>query len=132
MSTTNVYIVTVGEYSDYHICGVFSTEEAANAYARLHSTSRYSDQYEVEEWELDASDDVNLIAHGRRPWQVAFFKPDRPWVTTKDTVTEPYEEQAASGAPYWVIGVEAEDEASAIKIAAEKRAHLMAENVGIT
>lgn len=47
MSAT-IYVVTDGEYSDYHICGVFSTKVKAEKYC--------ADTREggVEEWLLDA------------------------------------------------------------------------------
>lgn len=42
-----VYIVTHGEYSDYHICAVFENKEKANAYQCCHPNTY------IEEWELD-------------------------------------------------------------------------------
>jgi hypothetical protein len=44
-----VYVVTSGEYSDYHICGVFSSEEKAKTYMGNAPEKRFS----VEEYELD-------------------------------------------------------------------------------
>jgi len=44
----NVYVVTTGDYSDYHIEAIFSTKELADEYVR-----RGGDEYEVDEWELD-------------------------------------------------------------------------------
>ncbi len=45
-----VYVVTSGEYSDYRIRGIFTTEEAANQYAAAVHGS-------VEEWDVDT---INL------------------------------------------------------------------------
>ena len=47
-----VYIVTEGEYSDYHIEEVFSTREKAESYIALHNTSSYG-YYQIEEYEID-------------------------------------------------------------------------------
>jgi len=46
---TKVYVVTSGEYSDYRIRGIFTTEEAANRYKE----SVGSDANDIGEWELD-------------------------------------------------------------------------------
>jgi hypothetical protein len=45
-----LYVVTKGCYSDYHIVGIFSTRESAQA-----CTSSESDEFssQIEEWELD-------------------------------------------------------------------------------
>ena len=43
-----IYIVTSGEYSDYHIDAVFSTKEKAKAYIQQKGT-----EYDIEEYELD-------------------------------------------------------------------------------
>ncbi|PKL76789.1 MAG: hypothetical protein CVV27_08445 [Candidatus Melainabacteria bacterium HGW-Melainabacteria-1] len=50
-----VYVVTSGEYSDYQIHGVFSTEELAQDYIDLCRTAgiwRYEDS-DIEEWPLN-------------------------------------------------------------------------------
>lgn len=47
-----VYVVSDGRYSEYHICGVFSTPEKAAVAKRLHASSNG-----VETWELDALPD---------------------------------------------------------------------------
>lgn len=57
-----IYIVTTGEYSDYSICGAFSTEEAAEAF-------RYYHNYDaVEEWDVDQ--EVPKFSKDRTPWRV--------------------------------------------------------------
>ena len=57
MST--VYVVTAGSYSDYHIEAMFSTREAADAYAAWYNGPSAEDgDYDnatVEEYELDAT-----------------------------------------------------------------------------
>lgn len=58
---TKIYVVTQGDYSDYGIEAVFSTEEKAKAYCRLHNTNQedgvsalnYRQEFCVEEYELD-------------------------------------------------------------------------------
>lgn len=48
-----VYIVTSGEYSDYGIDRVFSTEEKAKEWVDV-ITSMYGGNYDIEQYELDA------------------------------------------------------------------------------
>ena len=48
-----VYIVTSGEYSDYGIDRVFSTEEKAKEWVDV-ITSMYNGNYNIEQYELDA------------------------------------------------------------------------------
>lgn len=46
-----VYIVTVGEYSDYHIEAVFSNEEKASKYIKV--SKIHPSDVEIEEYEID-------------------------------------------------------------------------------
>ena len=48
-----VYIVTSGEYSDYGIYRVFSSEEKAKGWIEV-ITSMYGGNYNIEQYELDA------------------------------------------------------------------------------
>ena len=50
---SKVYIVTSGEYSDYGIDRVFSTEEKAKEWVDV-ITSMYDGNYNIEQYELDA------------------------------------------------------------------------------
>ena len=47
-----MYVVTQGEYSDYRITGIFSTEEKAKNYI-ANNKSEYSDYNDIEEFKLD-------------------------------------------------------------------------------
>lgn len=50
----NVFIVTQGEYSDYHICGVFDKKELAEQFISAFEDDRgYGDKMEIEEWNLN-------------------------------------------------------------------------------
>ena len=50
---SRVFIVTSGEYSDYGIDRVFSTEEKAKEWIKI-TTSMYGGNYNIEQYELDA------------------------------------------------------------------------------
>lgn len=58
---SKIYVVTDGEYSDYHIIGVCSTPERASVVATLYGGT-------VEEYELDRN--VDLMEHGYRMFKV--------------------------------------------------------------
>ena len=52
---SKAYVVTQGAYSDYHIVGVFTTEEDAKIYAdRINAATPYADA-DIEEYELDVA-----------------------------------------------------------------------------
>lgn len=56
----NVYIVTQGEYSSYHIVAVFRNREAAEAYADQYVSKHYwpaeVETFEVEDWPATKQD----------------------------------------------------------------------------
>lgn len=43
-----VYLVTEGDYSDYHVIGVYSTQEKANEAKELHMSTNDLEEYEVD------------------------------------------------------------------------------------
>lgn len=56
---SKVYVVTDGEYSDYHIEACFSTEKKAQEYIR--NAKKVNGNYyypDIEEWELDSNSDI--------------------------------------------------------------------------
>ena len=54
METKKVYVVTAGEYSDYHIVGIFDSREKAEEYINY---STYSDLNDIEEYNLNEPPD---------------------------------------------------------------------------
>lgn len=53
-----IFLVTSGEYSDYHIAAVFSTQELANEYVVKMKSD--GDEGSVEHWETDTEKDAVL------------------------------------------------------------------------
>ena len=43
MSEKEIYVVTEGSYSDYHICGVFTNKEKAENFVNIYN--KYSGDY---------------------------------------------------------------------------------------
>lgn len=118
-----VYIITRGDYSDYHICACFSTRKQAEE--RLHL---YGDgDAEIEEWDLDKA---IILPEGLIPWCVRMNKNDGEVFTARHVPLDEFEdrnyitEEKLRG-HFWYdtfeIYVLAKDEKHAIKIANEKR-----------
>lgn len=57
-----VFVVTIGEYDDYRIVGVFSTKEKAEGYGRRYPDPTFYGytRYSIEEWTVDLFDRVEL------------------------------------------------------------------------
>lgn len=55
---SKIYVVTEGEYSDYHIEACFSTKEKAQEYIKNAKKVNESYYYDIEEWELDSNSDI--------------------------------------------------------------------------
>jgi hypothetical protein len=125
---TKVFIVTSGEYSDYGISAVFSTEEGAQRFIDVRGTGRW-DYYQIEEYELDedapaaeslycanvntftGATDIDL-RENEEPGD------DRIKVDTAATF--------GGSAAYYVTWIMAKDAATARKIAGERYAQVMA------
>lgn len=70
-----IYVVTAGDYSDYQICGVFSSEDIAKKYIDSFKRGENSWSYnemEIEEWNLDPL--KKEIAKGYFPYFVRMAK----------------------------------------------------------
>lgn len=67
-----VYIITSGEYSDYHIEGVFLDKKKAEAFSKKASTDHYGANYDIEEFDTDDEMDMS-----RLPYHVSMY--DRKW-----------------------------------------------------
>lgn len=131
-----IYVITKGDYSDYHICAVATDPEKAERLAKI-----YTDRWEYAKVEeFDTEDCVDLLA-GRIPYEVGFM--------SNGDVLPGYPEKRADAADSWEPGVElyeprawspyerlfvrvlAKDPDTALKIAVDKRAQYLAEKAGI-
>jgi len=117
-----VYIVTSGIYSDYNICGVFSTEEKAEKYAADCEYSR-KDHVKVDEYTLDERKERRIY---------------RVFMTKEGEVNNIYPEllpergkllrDFGSYDKELCWDVDTEDRERAIKVVNEKRAQIIALN----
>lgn len=116
-----IYIVTDGIYSNYHVVGVYSTQEAAERAKVL-----YASDNDIEEFELDAMPDTpNDRLY---PYEVSIHKDGNVADVCRLSVVESWYPdrwfRSFSNAVVFII--RAQDEKHAVKIANEKRAHLIA------
>ena len=129
---TKIYVVTKGDYSDYTIHGVYSTEELADEAAVLYSDS--SDDAEVETYELD---DMPDHVPGQKPWTVRMDKGGNAYSTSRASVDcfDVYNSMCgpSGGTNSWDkspdamwFNVWAKDMKHAVKIANERRVQLIA------
>lgn len=127
-----VYVITKGSYSDYHICGVVTDQEAAEKLVKL-----YSDSHDDAEIEVFDTDRPLSYLTGRLPFKVYFYNAggchafscieDEDFKNNEITVFDhrpPYGSEMA-------VTVTTTDETHAIKIACDMRAQYLAEKAGI-
>lgn len=63
-----VYVITKGEYSDYHICAVATNQAKARMLAEF-----YSDKYDAAEVEEYDTKDVPDLTNGRSVFRICFM-----------------------------------------------------------
>lgn len=112
-----VYVITEGDYSDYHIVGVTLDWKKAEAYCRVARSDLYAP--EVEEFDTDLFDSIE----SRKPYSVIMYNDGR--VEAEEFDFEYSYEIAARHEVQrlgynlddnWIVHVLAEDEAHARKI----------------
>lgn len=120
-----IYVITKGEYSDYHICAVATDPAKADKLAEF-----YSDKHnpsEVEEFDTEAVPD---LTKGMTAFIVGFDK--RGEVRNVYEHPESWDDNITIYADCSVsMCVQANSKEDAIKIGAEKRAKFLAERMGL-
>ena len=127
-----VFIVTQGSYSDYHIVRVFSQRDLADEYVEAVNRGDPYGEAEVEVWTLD----TESIAHGRLYEGFWRLRHDTQEFTEISGDIPPGEVSVSIPAPdypydYW-IQVQSTDLDRTRKVLGERRAKYLAEQAGIT
>jgi len=124
VSKQTVYLVTDSEYSDYRVCGVFSTEEKAKRAQEFWNTDNTIEEYEID-CEFPDTRELNL-------WQVAMDSSGctpsghyGPFRISNDSVV--FEDRPSMGGDFMSFMVWAKDKSHALKIANERRLRHIAE-----
>ena len=121
-----VYVVTQGEYSEYHIVGVTLDREKAERWLELYNSEKGKYYYvaEIEEYEADEFGNGGLYQ-----WEVSPGWSNEECVL--DTMSErDYDEWYCDDYNYYLT-VMAKDKDHALKAAHDKIAKLKAEKEGI-
>jgi hypothetical protein len=126
---TKVFIVTSGEYSDYGMNAVFSTEEAAQRFIDVHTTSRW-DRYQIEDWELDENtppdESLYRAAVNTFTGDVSLSLPsDQEQAVSEDSIQIDTASTFGGSAVYYVTWITTKDAESAQKISGERYAQVM-------
>lgn len=124
-----VYVIEYGEYSDRGVFGVTESEERAKEIVekiRQHKAYGFEDpyyiEYDTEECEKDARHLNDFM------WHVSFSNASY-MIAESDADEEGLVERPDGVIDIWV---EAENDETAIKIAAERRAEYLAQKNGLT
>lgn len=130
-----VYVITSGEYSDYHICAVTLDPQKAEQLKKIFDQSDYTGA-QIEEWDTEKHDDYFA---GRTPYCVVFLETGgvvsvgaRDIAYFEPGVTETTCQVNRRIVPALRVELYADNTEAAIKIAAEKRAKYLAEKEGIS
>lgn len=124
-----VYVITQGDYSDYHICAVTLDEQEAKRLAKVYSDTH--DPGVVEEYDTDAPETKTGL-DGRVPYYVWFYKDGRTCVSMSYTAPKNFQPSIELRHDCDCVALFATDSEAAVKIAAEKRAQARAEKEGLT
>ena len=128
-----VFIVTEGEYSDYHICAVFSDAEIAEKFRKLYF-GKHRDSSKVEPWTVDEL--CEFMAQGlysfavgiERDGDIVFcLRMGASYRKSEDPGDEFLLSGSLTGERFLRCIVGARDEEHAVKIASERRTRVLVE-----
>lgn len=127
-----VYVITVGEYSDYRICAVTLDKENAEKLKKKCDHFDYTGA-QIEEYDTDESEsiligDVYRVYFDRSGKVEEVGKSNLTSYTLEMSKEEPFFNSLDNLLTVYVIADNAE---AAIKIAAERRAKYLAEKMGL-
>ena len=126
----NIYIVTVGDYSDYRICGVYSSKKMAQKYIDSFKYCAFN-EFRIEKYPVNLF--VDFLNSGYIAFSVRMKKDGQ--VLEVEHVDNEYLFTSRCARPFdfdvrnnLICGVFAKDEKHAIKIVNERRAQAIANN----
>lgn len=121
---TTVYVVTSGEYSEYSIEALFSTQELAKQYiVRLGEENNYPSYRRIEEYDLDGTD-VDWLNGKKDLYYVRLSLGSADVLSVEKKIYQPKEEEwefMRLGERILFTAVMADTEERAVKVAMERR-----------
>ena len=130
-----VYVVTSGEYSEYHIVGVTLDKQVAETFVngKNEAKGKYGKEFYLEEYDTD---DFRVIAVGCKPYRACFYRKENgdrlSWADECEWRYQNIGLVEADGRGNYEVIVFAKDEDHALKIGAGKVAEYKARKEGIT
>lgn len=123
-----VYVITLGCYSDYHICSVTLDKEQAEMLRE-----KYSSEYDSAEIETYDTDDNNLILKCGNVYSCWYLKEDSQIIINPSTFSyfRPEDLEVCTARAGYRTHVLADSEEDALKIASDKFAKYRAEKMGL-
>lgn len=121
-----IWVVEKGDYSDYRVVGVFTSEEKAKQICDLINRDGHFDAATVAEWPLDQA--VNEINQGLDYWAVEMNREGKVTYTNKIGWAGWEWGTSINSRGRLHSSVWAKDEQHAVKIVNEKRAQMIAMN----
>ena len=106
-----VYIVTDGEYSDYHIEAVFTDEKKAKQYAAIHRCDTI-EEYEADTPQIEGETDVFVVHKIGINSRLGFYVYDHYYTTEKISSVKTH-----CGTPAILVSLTEQDDSKAKKIA---------------
>ena len=131
-----IYVITKGEYSDYHICGVTTDKERAEYLRKFYT--RDGDEALIEEY-LDGAPDAGSYRELKAVWMVLIMHTGQVSADLYSYAFEPFTNEFMFINRFALNEIEkdfkayvmAEDEEHAIKIAQDQMAKMLAEREGL-
>lgn len=126
-----VYVITKGEYSDYHICAVTTDEETAKKLA-----DKYSDSYDDAFIEDFDTDDAEMGLTGKKLFQCKFYL-DNSEISIEEVESwegirsEHFIVKKTYHGDSLYVKVNADTKEEALKIASDKFAKYRAEDMNL-
>lgn len=124
------YVITNGEYSDYHIVAVYADREEAYKVCKI-----LNDRCEYEDYKIEEYEDGSLVRYENLNTYCIIFDNNETRVRENDSNDFEYclrkEYWQYKDGTVWAVFVFASNKEEALKIASEKRAKLMAEQTGV-
>lgn len=127
LTVSKVYVITAGEYSDYHICAVTLDPDNAEWLRKFYDKDSYTGAC-IEEFDTETVPE--RFKQGEKVWRVVFCRRGDVEFCVECSDNRADDIYMLVGGAV-IVYVWAKDEKSAIKIAAERRAKYLAEKEGI-
>lgn len=131
-----IYVITHGEYSDYHICAVATTEERAEELRRMYCDDYCQAEIETYEENVPSYEWYNNEPHGY--WTIYFKENGELYDQPEYYLTEAHKticvlENRFTGEPYKIIvrNINTNTPQEAFKIACDARAKYLAEKYNL-